>query len=369
MLSEEVTWLLTAYVDGELSARQKKAVMRLLERSSEARELLRQLQESAEKLKRLPRRTLDAGFADEVLRVIAERSVRPGPASLPKLPLRWVPYAAAGVAAALFFALTLGAALYLADRLKEPSPMPGAPVANLPAAERPPERDVPASPHKPNPLIASVTEGVYRSFAAPIPQDKALSLTFADLQKDGQAGAQLASELKKSQGFEIDLTVRNNPQAVEKLKAVLAQSGIKLVIDPGSDATLKKGPAKAEFLVYAENVNPEELAKILRQLAAVDKKSANPFDKVVVASLSQTGQSRVADLLGADPMKRDPGGTQGMKQPGKNPKGPPPKAERVAVVLPPAPAPKASDEVRLFLLQPARPDAGSVRVLIRVHQD
>ena len=43
MLPEQDRELLTSYVDGELSTRQRKTVLRLLRRSAEARELLRQL--------------------------------------------------------------------------------------------------------------------------------------------------------------------------------------------------------------------------------------------------------------------------------------------------------------------------------------
>jgi len=42
MLSDQVLELLTAFVDGELHQRQREEVLRLLNRSSEARELVRQ---------------------------------------------------------------------------------------------------------------------------------------------------------------------------------------------------------------------------------------------------------------------------------------------------------------------------------------
>jgi hypothetical protein len=161
--------------------------------------------------------------------------------------------------------------------------------------------------------------------------------------------------------------VRNNPAAIDRLQKVLKQHGINLVVDPGSESALKGSPGKTSFLVYAENVHPEELAKILKQLAAEEKKAANPFDKVKVSSLSKHEHLQVASLLGTDPTKRNQGTTVGIK-PGPKPK-PAGKVERVAVVLPQEPAAKASEPVRQFLLQPADAQPGALRVLVRIHQN
>ena len=45
MLSERDLQLLTAFVDGELTRRERKVVLRLLHRSSQARSVLQELQE------------------------------------------------------------------------------------------------------------------------------------------------------------------------------------------------------------------------------------------------------------------------------------------------------------------------------------
>ena len=47
MLSESARQLVTAYVDGELNARQRRQAVRLLSRSEEARRLLNRLEEDA----------------------------------------------------------------------------------------------------------------------------------------------------------------------------------------------------------------------------------------------------------------------------------------------------------------------------------
>src|ERR1041384_3644971 len=77
MLSEEMIQLLTAFVDGELSQRQRDAVMRLLEHSAEARELLRQLQDNAHRVKKLPRHKVEPSLVEAVMQAIEEHKAQP----------------------------------------------------------------------------------------------------------------------------------------------------------------------------------------------------------------------------------------------------------------------------------------------------
>src|SRR5437867_3651895 len=76
MLSEQVRQLLTAYVDGELTNRQRKAVLRLLRRSPEARALLGKLRQDAERLRALPRPHLGGDFTARVLRAVHQEQSR-----------------------------------------------------------------------------------------------------------------------------------------------------------------------------------------------------------------------------------------------------------------------------------------------------
>ena len=82
MLPDRYRQLLTAFVDGELSARQRRQVARLLHRSPDARHLLRQLQEDAQQLRALPCPPLSFDLTGEVMRTIAERRLSPGPRRL-----------------------------------------------------------------------------------------------------------------------------------------------------------------------------------------------------------------------------------------------------------------------------------------------
>src|SRR5919204_2198902 len=86
MLPDRHRELLTAYVDGELSSRQRRQFLRLLRRSPEARVLLRQMQLDAKALRDLPRPRLPGDLSGPVLRTLAERRLLHGPPSPPATP-------------------------------------------------------------------------------------------------------------------------------------------------------------------------------------------------------------------------------------------------------------------------------------------
>jgi anti-sigma factor RsiW len=101
MLPELERQLLTAYVDGELSSRQSRQVLKLLHRSEEARTLLRELQENVRALRQLPRVYSHPALSDSVIQLIGSRRLKPQ--SRPTVPQRillpaWSGYAAAAAA-------------------------------------------------------------------------------------------------------------------------------------------------------------------------------------------------------------------------------------------------------------------------------
>ena len=114
MLVDRYRQLLTAYVDGELSSRQRRHVGRLLRRSPEARQLLQQLQEDARSLRHLPRPHLPIDLTGPVIRTIVERRLTPGQRRVAKVrpATSWVAPIAAWAAAAAVL-MVLGAASYL----------------------------------------------------------------------------------------------------------------------------------------------------------------------------------------------------------------------------------------------------------------
>ncbi len=85
--------LISAYLDGELTAAERQQVEQLLADNSEARDLLAELKALRADIKSLPRHRLEADFSERVLRQIAEKAdapsagkanpLRSAPASLP----------------------------------------------------------------------------------------------------------------------------------------------------------------------------------------------------------------------------------------------------------------------------------------------
>src|SRR5262245_14754185 len=156
MLPDQDRQLLTAYVDGELSSRQRRHVERLLRRSGEARELYRKLRHDAHALRGLPRPHLPADLSDPVLKAIRTRRLTPRRPRRP--PPVFSVWAAAAAAAAVLLAVGLGSYLYFADPRAPELPVAEVPNPPAPAPEdkrpdggdRPDEKD-PTPPIEPAP--------------------------------------------------------------------------------------------------------------------------------------------------------------------------------------------------------------------------
>jgi anti-sigma factor RsiW len=86
MLNERVTQLLTAYIDGELSSRKRRAVDRLLRKSPEARNLLNKMQQDSMILRHLPRKKMRADMSKTVLTTLDLRGIKLPPAPPMLLP-------------------------------------------------------------------------------------------------------------------------------------------------------------------------------------------------------------------------------------------------------------------------------------------
>lgn len=84
LLTEHFRELLTSYVDGELSARERNELIRLLQRSGEARRLLRQLQRDSKALRKLPLASPTINLSDSVLQTIHGLQLPPIPSTPPR---------------------------------------------------------------------------------------------------------------------------------------------------------------------------------------------------------------------------------------------------------------------------------------------
>jgi hypothetical protein len=368
MLSDELSQLLTAYVDGELSQRQRKAIRRVLRRSPEARAFLGQIHEDARKVRQLPPRKLAPSLVPAVLDAIAIQGLHITRPPAPVVRHRWRPYGAALVAASILIG-ALGGLWYLVSESEDGL---GRGMGTMVAADGvpPPKRqsiESEAPPRRlPNPVIRQVVEGVYSQFAAPIPpeRDPTFSVAFRDLKKNLVA-ERLAAELEKGQAVHLDVTVKSNALALERLHGVLEEYGIKVVVDPQAQQTMKKNPAKVEYLVYAENLRVDELTKIMRELGRDDEKlqkfQRTPFEKVTLTPLAAKEKKQVSNLLGVDVAKVEVASETKQAPTFK-------RWERSAVVLPPSQTARPSREVQGFVSQ-RRPQAGTLQVLVRIRQE
>jgi anti-sigma factor RsiW len=433
MLSESDRQLLTAAVDGELGARQLRQVQKLLHRSAEARTLFTQLRKYADSVRQLPRVRSDPALSDSVLQAIRARRLnphRPAAASRKSLPA-WTGYAAA----AAVFLLVSGASYVLfahaldqrgtgrtgdnaalapttqpdaapgpefiakAPAVDEPEKLAVGPAVDKPAdatpvVQGPPDGPTPPVPDKPrdNPVLTypatDMVELKMVDIAAPV---------IVKLQEMEQAKVRDAvlTDLKKAGAFRMEFPCRNGTRAFERFQAVCKAQDIALHIDQTAADRLKQPQFRSNYAVYLENVTPEELARLLQQVVAEDKKpdpkkTGSQLDRLVLVHLSPRDRKELAELLGSDPTAAAGSSSLDIHKPvsdqtasqiaaaltgqGGAPSRPdgvkPAKApEHAALVIPYAPQhPGAnSTEVKRFLenRKPARPGTLQLFLVIR----
>lgn len=121
MLPERLTQLLTAYIDGELSSRQRKAVTRLLRKSPEARKLLQEMQQDSIVLRGLPRKKMKQDLSQTLPGTIEMRGLKlPPPPSTAAPRVTTVPVWVALIAATLLLGgIGVGSYLFFATANKK----------------------------------------------------------------------------------------------------------------------------------------------------------------------------------------------------------------------------------------------------------
>ncbi len=361
MLSEQVTELLTAFVDGELNQRQREAAMRLLHESSEAREMLRQLQENAHKVKQLPRHKVEPSLVAEIMQAIAEQKAQPKP-SLPKaVRRRWLPYVAASMAASVLIGL-LGFLYWkhMIDANGVTKDDRGFVKNELPD-DKPNPKPGP-TPRMPNQLVDQMVQETLIEFIKQVPIDAPFNAKFTEL-RDGKKTGQLARELKSDKAIQLDISVKSNSMAMGRLKDVLKDHGIILVTDPSAAKTLAdKNQAKVEYLVYAENLTPDEVTKLMRELGEsyVVSSGSNQrtvdtqYKEVTVAPIANDEKQRVVKLMG------NPADPKDTKQPNLG---------RQALLLPTLAPLSPSKEVIQFVNKRQALQPGTIQILIKIRQE
>lgn len=331
--------LLTAFVDGELTPRERKAVHRLLNRSSDARAMLQQLQENAYKLKQLPAHRLPPDFAAAILQAIQTETE---PAPKPVLSARRAPFAAAFVplaatAAAVLLAVTASVYYFFAS-----------------------QQESPAGPVADNKFVSEPVPGLRVELAL-------------EKLRDSVHQQHLTDELRREPGFHLDLKVNDSVEMVAQVKDALKSKGIDLLVDATAQADLKQGK-KADYLIYLENIAPEEATAVLTGLGAeghgtLSVHTFSAEDRKLLAGLLREESSpiRSTDEKGKlllDTFIPAPKGTDA----GKNPL-PVVAPGRLALVLSMAQdTPSASAAFKEFVQKRGALQTGTVQLLVVVRQ-
>ncbi|HEY7314636.1 MAG TPA: hypothetical protein VH643_35130 [Gemmataceae bacterium] len=364
MLLDRYRQLLTAYVDGELSSRQRRYIARLLHRSAEARQLLQQLQEDAQALRHLPYPQLPVDLSASVLQTIAERRLTPGRRRIAKVssPSVWSgPLASWAVAAGVLLVLGIASYLYFAASLthsdktdlaetsgdpslaapdshaspptpvapqekppavvhEKPSPAPERPsvVKQPEVVKRPPEepkkpsQDPRPTPPKEEPVLTDRMEMFQFSKVSDI-----LPEVFKVRELDGDpVRKKLIAELGKDTNFRIELPCQNGTRAFQSVQSAAKTMSIGMVIEKGARERLKL-KSRTNYVVYIENLTAEEVAQFLRHVGAADTKSAGrkpaeaQFDRLVLLRMMPQDHKELSTLMGVDPTATEPS-TKGL---------------------------------------------------------
>jgi hypothetical protein len=333
MLPDSQRQLLTAYVDGELSRRQRRQVARLLERSPDARLLLSQLQQDAAALGSLRAPPLDFDLSDSVILDIRARRLSPIRRRAQPLAQGFPAWVAVAVAASVLCAISLASYIGFAAYLSHSSgPSPDANVAKKDGPP-PSDRRAPAPGEKPetppdskneiahnettpkryefvgppepgpgddNPAIAKNPStpkpddpappdpGPMKDDLGPALTDRAMErfelekvvgaakpviVKLHDLDQ-ADPRKRLNDELAQSNGFRLELPCDNGTRAFDRLQAACKDQKIGLLIDQKAQQRLKATQYKTNYVLYIENVTAEELSRLVQQLGADDKKAA-----------------------------------------------------------------------------------------------
>jgi hypothetical protein len=431
MLSDRSRELLTAYVDGELTPRQRRHVRQLLRDSAAARELLRQLQEDASRLHGLPPPPLDQDLSAFVVNAIRERRLQPGRrrTRLPR-PAEFPARALIAAAASVLLLVAMSAYLFVVEWAPQPvtrfEPSNGpltATVSDIAGRHEDAKEEPPPPPPHPEPTRLAKDVSDARPFVGPPapdgdtvrqpPPEEApvhaaplmelfqpgrvevtlpVVLPLRDLA--GEAGrTKLLAELRKDSAYRIELPCRNASRAFDRIQAALGTRDVGLIVEQAALARLRQPLWKTNYLFFAEDVTPEDLAAVLLEANVLDHKgkpSEAQLADLVLTRLSRDHRKQLTDLLGVDPVAvppRAPGplGTDphmplpeltasqvGEKLSGPAGKGTsaggaplrPPTRQALALAYNPVRPRPGSPEVRRFLDARKPPRPGTLQILL-----
>ncbi len=196
-----------------------------------------------------------------------------------------------------------------------PSPLPVPnPKTNPAPSTRPPRDDVahqkPAdptpspAPDKEEPVFTSPLMEAFPDLKA-VPPSTDVPSTFKLHEFDEK---KLIAALPKDAVY-VELPVPDANRAFERLQGVLKAHKVDVQIDATAGARLKHPNPKSQtnYVLYTEDLTAEELAHLLQQLGAEDKKAAEKkpaegvFDALVVRPMNERDHKVLETLMGVDP--------------------------------------------------------------------
>jgi hypothetical protein len=316
MLSDRHYQLLTAYIDGELSARERRTVERLLCKSPEARTILEKLENDSKELRRLPVRQAPETLADVVMQTLSDdlprtpaKPLRPTAAArLRRAISPWLGFAAA---ACVLVMVGLGSfALFgrlLEDKAdnemsqREEESKPNQPVEIVPP---------PVMAKGLDPLVGDLFAGAAEKFAAKVDaKDSYVSVAVGQLH-EAPARQRLTTVLKKDPAVRLDLPVTNSAKAVDRLKEAFKNNGITVLVDAAARNHLgnpKKRAKDVSFVLYAENLKAEELAQVLQAIGKAEASTMRTIDVVSVTGMTPNDRTDLSKMLNVAVKDLQPG--------------------------------------------------------------
>jgi anti-sigma factor RsiW len=292
MLSDRHCQLLTAYVDGELTARQRRTVEDLVQHSAEARAFLEDLQSDSAELRGLPPRKAPTTLAEMVLGTLSD---------VPRLPVRpavvtqgsgtlstWLGLAAAacvlmmvGVGTFLLFGLLLGDKVENRE-VKKDNPQP---PQQLPVLD---------------PLLADLFGGAAERFGANVDAKEVYVSVAVGQLKEAPARERLDKALKKSAAVHVAVPVANSANAVNRLKDAFKKNGITVLMDAATNKNLNKHGKGLSFVLYVENLQADEMARIFEYIGhaeATGLRRARTIDVVTIKGMTSDDRHGLSKLL------------------------------------------------------------------------
>lgn len=417
MLPEPLRLLIAAYAADDLSPRRRKAAVRLLRHSREARQLLRALAADRKGLRSLPKSTLPADFAERVVGQLPIRAPATPRTALPAssfsprhLAAAFAVAVAVGLGGWSLLALNSGATNGDGPRVVTAPKAETAAVVNVPEPVTPggsrfepvPYDEIPssdlASEAYPVPQPKAPPRDVLTAPAVPkletvqvIPPRLTLVLPAQGLDSS-DSRAKLLRDLGLSEAHRIDLFARDTARGLDRLRGVLREKGVRVSVEAVAAEAHKRQTRGQTYVVFCEELTATEWVALLGRLAAADRRAEErragdgQFAAVAVMALASSDQKDLVGLVGVDvsqPLAKPKAGAIDVRKPladstaqqvvealdkagpGRTP------GDKAAIALsasPPRANPATSAEVRAFLSgrRERAPAAIAVMVVVRL---